>query len=250
VLMATQEWSDNCPKIFSTVPPRSGFCKFQNQHLLACNAFSLFAFVSAVEKPGIFKGYHQFPATQVLLTERDGLTRNGMAFALAQSLSVNEQTPSTAMCMHRFRQGTNRWDTGAYWSNENSIPHASIDSADNPGQVMWWEAGLFDRIVRFMNGAPTVSDAREWNGSREQCVDFPLVSNAFAVSPWVRDAVLPEAAPTSMSEMEPDMFWKSTVLMIDVWAKSVGCKITSVRESIDGFVDCSMFDGESDFIAV
>lgn len=243
-------WGDNCPKIFSANPPRNGFCKFQQQHILATNSFSLYGLIEATSKPNLFAPYPNIPVTQLILTERDGMTRNGFSYGMAQRWHANKQAPSVASCIYRFKNGTNRWDTAAYWSNDNVVPHANIDPTDNPGQDLWWQANLFNQIASFFSGEATVSGSKDWDGSREQCVDMDMSADALEKSPWLSEVVLPDVAPSSMYELKPDLFWLGTVMNLDFWASTVGCKVQAVRATIDGFIDCSMFDKPAETLPV
>jgi len=195
IMEEEQFWGGVCDDSFQR--GRKGFCAFKKKHLLATHSFSLHTVAQAQHRGAWRRGV---PYTQTTITERDGHTRNGYAFAVAQhleSIAAND----ISMCIHRFTRGTDRSDDAAYWSNENSMPHANL-LPHNPGG--WWEPKLLAQVQDFFTGARnSVSDSADWDGSREQCVDLPLTGD------FDHELVEPSVAPTHDSELEAGFLWRS-----------------------------------------
>lgn len=193
-LMEAEEfWGGVCDDTFQR--GRKGFCAFKKKHLLATHSFSMHVVAEAQERRAWRRGV---PHTQIFVTERDGHTRNGFSYAVAEhlnSVSANE----VSLCVHRFRNGTDRSDDGQYWSNEYSMPHANL-LPHSPGG--WWESKLFADIEAFITGARnSVSDTPEWDGTREQCVGAPLTGEPN------RKLWHPEVAPTRSSDVSAGLLW-------------------------------------------
>mmetsp|Transcript_30870 Transcript_30870/g.65672 ORF Transcript_30870/g.65672 Transcript_30870/m.65672 type:complete len:574 (-) Transcript_30870:41-1762(-) len=241
-------WGGNCGKIVEN--DRGGFCAFLQIHMMAAHSFGIHALIDAMQAPA-----GSAPTTLMLMTERDGVTRNGLAYAVAQHLAQpvrqsvlprfmnaglwktqkSTQSPVEA-CMYMFEAGTDRSDGGAYWSSDNAMPHANIVAADNPGVTLWWQDKLFSNIKKFALGeADSVADP-VFTGDRNECVYIPLDKDAAKAAPWLPNVVAPEVAPRSQNEIKPSIFWKSVVLNFDMWAKNVGCPY--LKSSLAGFVDC------------
>jgi len=188
-------WGSVCDDTFQR--GRGGFCAFKKKHLLATHSFSMHVVAQARERGAWRRGV---PQTQTLITERDGHTRNGMAFAVAQDLE-RIAANDVSLCIHRFTRGTDRASDDDYWSNENSMPHANL-LPHNPGG--WWEPKLFMQVRDFFSGARTsVSDSADWDGSREQCVALSLTGE------YDHELVQPHVAPSDDSELQAGFLWRS-----------------------------------------
>merc|ERR1719201_668230 len=70
ILNAPVVWGGACAKV--TNNGRQGFCAFQQKHIMAVHAFGMDSLTYS------FRG--KFPVTQILLTETDGITRNGLSY--------------------------------------------------------------------------------------------------------------------------------------------------------------------------
>jgi len=150
VMEAEQEWGEVCNQIFTA--DRGGFCKFRTKHYLATHSFGLHALVDAQQRGAWGWRARSLPLTQIMTTERDGKTRNGLAFDLAQHLySLNPE--GVSMCMHKFQHGTVRSDAGQYWDDANSMPHANLKGTRQGGR--WWEEHLFNNVRKFITGEET-----------------------------------------------------------------------------------------------
>lgn len=239
-------WGGNCPKIVEH--NRGGFCAFRMKHMLATHAFGMEALVLGMK----YQSNTDMPATQVITTQRDGFTRNGLAYALASKMYRNSkqswqwlfQTPvnttSIGYCMYRYKKGTDLRDNGAYWSTETVMPHANLLSGDNPGPVesRWWEPKLFSKVVNILSGQVDNVGEPMADADKNTCVDLPLEKGSIKKYPWLRELVLPEAAPFKQSSLRPGLFWNSVVLNFDGWARSLGCP--NFKESLAGVVDCEL----------
>lgn len=265
-----QEWGDVCWKI--TDHARGGFCKFRQEHLFAAHSFGMHALVQAQQLTAQFS---QLPVLQVVMTERDGITRNGLSYAAArrhyelarQLRKKRESRPwsslwraartsyvavaqkkrgsgyrntSASACMYRFFNVTNREDPGQ-WGLDHVMPHANLASVDNPGADMWWEEKLFKNIVGFLSGERDRLSDLKVTGAKNECVDVSLRKDALKskATSWLKTVLSPEAAPKYKSELTPNMFWNATVLNFDYWARHVGCPYFS--SSLKGVVNCSLF---------
>merc|ERR1719329_1549158 len=163
-----QEWGSVCTQILAH--GRGGFCKFKVKHLLATHSVALHGLVDAHEESAWSSGV---PVTQIMTSERDGSTRNGLAYDLASHLfSVNPRRVS--MCMHMFRDGVDRSDPDEYFSDENSMPHASFKGTRAAGR--WWEPKLFENMRSFTTGerASISEPRRRGRHDRNICEKMPL----------------------------------------------------------------------------
>eukprot|EP00928_Gymnodinium_smaydae_P029734 TRINITY_DN2230_c0_g1_i1.p1 TRINITY_DN2230_c0_g1~~TRINITY_DN2230_c0_g1_i1.p1 ORF type:complete len:730 (-),score=120.48 TRINITY_DN2230_c0_g1_i1:271-2310(-) len=197
VLQMSHSWDEVCGKILNN--GRMGFCAFRMKHIFAMHAFGI---ATLGRDPG-----DQPPRTQVIATARDGLTRNGLAYSLVSSLS--SRVPGTmAMCMHPFQAGTDKSNIGQYFSNEHSMPHASIGRADNPG-YRWWEPKLSEDVTRFLSDQVALLGVRGYAEDMRRCVDLPLGATKPTEISWLRPLVLPEAdpAPLLVKIEGSDLWW-------------------------------------------
>lgn len=196
LMEAPQEWGANCNAIWNE--GRGGFCKFKQKHLLSTHSFALHALVTAFEW-GTW--LHGFPVTQILSTERDGRTRNGLSYDLARHLhSINPERVS--MCMYKFQAGTNRADSEEYFSDENSMPHASLKGTRAAGR--WWEEDLFRNVGKFLiGGRDSVSEPHQSGpADRNICEEVPLEHGAD-----VSELVDVGVSPTDWSELWPGVLY-------------------------------------------
>jgi len=238
-------WGDNCPKIVEH--NRGGFCAFRMKHMLATHAFGMEALVLGMK----YQNTKDMPITQVITTQRDGFTRNGLAYALASKMYRNSKssswlwrseaktnTTSIGYCMYRYANGTDLRDSGAYWSTGTVMPHANLVSGDNPGpaESRWWEPKLFSSIVNILSGRVDNVGEPMSGADKNTCVDLPLEKGSIKTHPWLRELVLPEASPTKQSSLKPGLFWNSVILKFDRWARGIGCP--NFKESLVGVVDC------------
>jgi len=179
-LDATTVWGETCNAIFGG---RKGICAFKQIHALASHSFCFHALVDVVD------GFSfRQPATQVITTERDGQTRNGMSYAAARAIGRHR----TSMCMYRFQNGTDRSNAAEYWNDRNSMKHAALEGRG------WWTEQLFRDCTDFLVGdGSKISGSSTWDGSRTQCMELPLDSFALHWHPDLRRLVTPEVAPSS-----------------------------------------------------
>jgi len=230
-----QTWGENCWKI--EAQNRGGFCTFKQEHLFAAHAFGIHALVEAEELH--VNATTRFPVTQAVLTERDGITRNGLTYSALGKLRVvaSRQSPASnvSACMYRFKPGIDRKDRGT-WGPDNVMPHANLAHADNPGVERWWEEKLFANSASFLSGSLESLDDTQVTGSINECLNLPLQESSMEVEPWLSNVVAPQAAPLSSSELMPSIFWRKVILDFDSWAKHVGCPM--FKASLSGYVDC------------
>lgn len=212
VMESEHEWGAVCNQIWNE--NRGGFCKFRTKHYLATHSFSLHAVVDAQEYGawGWFGG--NLPITQIMTTQRDGKTRNGLTYDLAQhlySVSPGSRSDHVSMCMHKFQEGTNRADAGQYWSDENSMPHANLKGTRQGGR--WWEPKLFENVRKFILGEETsinehgdLADMTFEHHDRNVCEAVPLQRGAQRTDE-VSELVHVGIAPTWSSELRPGLIF-------------------------------------------
>lgn len=183
-------WWGDCDNIFNS--DRHGFCAYKNEHVAAVSSAGMHILSKLLAENT------SRVTTQALLTERDGLIRNGFTYQLLRHLQ-NENANAkgrVGMCMYRFPEGVNRSNVTEYLSSANCIPHASLDRFDYDELAdIWWRYGLFKRITSFVLSDSPLKESLEWQGTRDECVGVPLEVNAFREHPWLRQALLPAAAP-------------------------------------------------------
>jgi len=206
VMESEHEWGAVCNQVFTQ--NRGGFCKFRTKHYLATHSFGLHAIVDA-QQSGAWGWFgRNLPFTQIMTTERDGRTRNGLTFDLAQhlySISPGSRTDHVSMCMHKFQDGTDRSNAGEYWSDENSMPHANLKGTRQSGR--WWEPKLFENVRRFILGEEAsisehgeLADLTFEHHDRNACEAVPLERGAEQTRE-ISDLVHVGIAPTWSSEL-------------------------------------------------
>lgn len=194
-----QEWGGVCNQIWTE--GRKGFCKFKKKHLLATHSFGLHTVVDAQQWGAWSAGV---PTTQIMTTERDGKTRNGLSFDIAQHL-YRIDPEGVSMCMHKFQHGTDRNNDDQYWSDEYSMPHANLKGTRAAGR--WWEAHLFDNVKKFIiDGVTTVNEPVQSRKDRNVCEVVALERGAEARQE-VLDLVDVGVAPTRSSELWPGLLY-------------------------------------------
>jgi len=201
VMETTQEWGGVCNQIWTE--GRGGFCKFKYKHYLSTHAYSLHAVVDAQQWGAWSWG---LPTTQIITTERDGKTRNGLTFDLAQHLhSVNPDKVS--MCMHKFQAGTDRSDAGQYWNDENSMPHANLKGTRAAGR--WWEAHLFENVRRFTLGEQTSINEEPVTPHDRNVCEAVQIGYGAEDRPEVLELVDVGVAPSRSSELWPGLVYNA-----------------------------------------
>eukprot|EP00930_Biecheleria_cincta_P031143 TRINITY_DN21608_c0_g1_i1.p1 TRINITY_DN21608_c0_g1~~TRINITY_DN21608_c0_g1_i1.p1 ORF type:complete len:360 (-),score=62.90 TRINITY_DN21608_c0_g1_i1:42-971(-) len=241
-----QTWGENCVKI--TDHARGGFCKFKQEHLFAAHSFGIHALAQTQQ---LTTKSSQLPLLQLIMSERDGITRNGLSYAAAQHYHEVAQRlkksgggdyskADASACMYRFSNGT-RSEDSAQWGLDHVMPHANLASCDTPGAERWWQDKLFKNIVGFLSGEKNRLSDVNITGDKNECVDIPLARNALnsKATSWIKAVLSPEVAPKNERELTPDRFWNATVLNFDFWARYVGCPL--MKSSLKGVVDCSAF---------
>merc|ERR1711933_708892 len=158
-------WWNDCPKIFSS--GRNGFCAYKTEHVAAVSAAGTHILSRLLAEKN-------FSATsQAILTERDGLIRNGLTYRFLKHLHDNAGSGAenqTGMCMYRFHEGVNRNNPEEFYSPRSCIPHASLDRFDYSEDTnVWWRKGLFDRITSFVVSDSALQEPSEWTGHRDEC---------------------------------------------------------------------------------
>jgi len=198
-----REWGAVCNQIWTE--GRGGFCKFRQKHYLSTHSYSLHKVVDAQQWGAWSWG---IPKTQIMTTERDGKTRNGLSFDLAQHLhSIDD---SVSFCMHKFQHGTDRADAGQYWSDDYSMPHANLKGTRDAGR--WWEATLFDNVRRFIvGGENTINQPVQARKDRDVCEALAIESGAES-RPEVLELVDVGVAPTRSSELWPGLLYNTLAL--------------------------------------
>merc|ERR1711920_538104 len=98
------------------------------------------------------------------------------------------------MCMYRFKPGTNRLDPGQFYNTDNVVPHANIDTHDNPSG-MWWKDSLFSQMVSFLAGTSVIQLSQTWDHTKNQCVGLPIGRGAFGFGSWLHEAILTGITP-------------------------------------------------------
>jgi len=199
-----QEWGAVCNQIWTE--GRGGFCKFKKKHLLSTHSFSLHTLVDAQQWGAWYGGV---PNTQIMMTERDGKTRNGLSFDIAQHLhSINPE--GVSMCMHKFQDGTDRADAGQYWSDTYSMPHANLKGTRAAGR--WWEEHLFDNVRRFIVGGETsINEPVQRRKDRNVC-EALAIENGAESRPEVLELVDVGVCPTRASELWPGLLFNTLAL--------------------------------------
>jgi len=201
LMQAEREWGAVCNQIWTE--GRGGFCKFRNKHYLSTHSFGMHAVVDAQQWGAWSWG---LPKTQIMTTERDGKTRNGLSYDLAQHLhSVDPDKVS--MCMHKFQQGVNRADAGQYWNDANSMPHANLKGTRAGGR--WWEPHLFDNVKQFTLGErASINEPPRSQKDRNVCEEVRLESGA-EERPEVLEVVDVGVAPSRSSELWPGLVFNA-----------------------------------------
>lgn len=188
-------WPGNCPGIIQN--NKGGFCAFRNAHYLASHSFAMRAIVEAHSWGEWRRGT---PETQFILTERDGMSRNGVTWALARHLkAVEDQEGEIDMCMYRFKKGTKRSDPAQYWNDANSLPHAFLQPKGK-----WWDF-IYNKIAEYLNADKEQlmdSTLASWDGSVKQCVSMPLTSTAMTDYPELDDIFFEGVTPTSTMDLQ------------------------------------------------
>lgn len=171
---------------------RKGFCKFQTKHALALHAFAIRALV---DSQAWGKWYNGVPVTQIMTTERDGRTRNGMTYKVAQTLYKKQDKP-VHFCMHRFKKGVDVSKPQNYWNDAFSMPHAIMMPKRASG---WWENDLYNNIQSFVEGQDSINGPpkESWRGEPSVCTALPLEDAEYRADPQLHELVVPEAASSS-----------------------------------------------------
>jgi len=201
LMQSEREWGAVCNQIWTE--GRGGFCKFRNKHYLSTHSFGMHAVVDAQQWGAWSWG---LPTTQIITTERDGKTRNGLTFDLAQHM-YSVDPSKVSMCMHKFQHGVDRSNPGVYWNDANSMPHANLKGTRAAGR--WWEAHLFDNVKVFTLGERmTINEPVRGHKDRNVCEEVRLESGAEG-RPEVLDIVDVGVAPTRSSELWPGLVFNA-----------------------------------------
>lgn len=196
-----QEWGSVCMQIWTQ--GRGGFCKFRKKHYLSTHSFGLHMVVDAQQWGAWSWGV---PITQIMMTERDGKTRNGLTFDLAQHLySVDNNAVSA--CMHKFQHGTDRSDAAQYWDDANSMPHANLKGTRDAGR--WWEPHLFDNVRRFIVGGENSINAPVQAVKDRNVCEAVAIERGAESRPEVLELVDVGVAPTRSSELWPGLLYNT-----------------------------------------
>jgi len=176
ILDRQMTWGENCGRITTGVT--KGICAFKVAHLLATHSFAMHVLVQ-----GRSRSSYAFPDTQILTTQSDGRSRNGMTYAFASHLEHTWMpwAPDVSMCMYRG----------------GAMPHANLDKAG------WWNSALFGQITHFLSGAGPVSAELTSNINTAVCAALPLNRGALRHNPDLRYLVTPEVAPRWAVQLWP-----------------------------------------------
>lgn len=169
------------------------------------------------------------------------MTNNGWTYSLAKHIheASHDTIEMAAMCMYRFKPGTNRSDPGQYYNTNNVVPHANLDPHDNP-DGMWWRESLFGKMASFLNGSTVVLSRKIWDRTKEDCVGLSFGPFAFGIGSWLNKAVLPGVTPSAAS-LGPDGLQR--LLNFDDRVRTP-CHMPLVRSVFERFVDCSAITSE------
>jgi len=156
-------WGDKCHNDID-IFGRGGFCDYQVQHLLAAHSLGQYA-VRATYSP------RQALQVFVSAVERDGRTRNGLAFEALRALQNAGSTVGS--CVWRVAQGCPSDSPG----NTCGVPHSSASPADNLGAepfYLYWAStlqfGIADVLAHGQLPLPSNWNTAWWDGSRDMCV--------------------------------------------------------------------------------
>lgn len=195
-----QEWGAVCMQIWTQ--GRGGFCKFRKKHYLSTHSFALHMVVDAQQWGAWSWGV---PVTQIMTTERDGKTRNGITYDLAQHLRGIEDNVN--FCMHKFQHGIDRSSSAQYWDDANSMPHANLKGTRDASR--WWEPHLFDNVRRFIvGGENSINEVPRAHKDRNVCEMVDVQSGA-ETRPEVLELVDVGVAPTRSSELWPGLLYNT-----------------------------------------
>jgi len=201
VMETISEWGAVCNQIWTQ--GRGGFCKFKYKHYLSTHSFSLHTVVDAQQWRAWSWGV---PTTQIITTERDGKTRNGLTFDLAQHLH-SENPDGVSMCMHKFQAGTNRTDAAQYWSDDYSMPHANLKGTRAAGR--WWEEHLFENVRRFILGEQTSINEEHVTPQDRNVCEGVQIGRGMERTQENLELVDVGVAPTRSSELWPGLIFNA-----------------------------------------
>eukprot|EP00927_Polykrikos_kofoidii_P020654 TRINITY_DN1983_c0_g1_i6.p1 TRINITY_DN1983_c0_g1~~TRINITY_DN1983_c0_g1_i6.p1 ORF type:complete len:512 (-),score=68.14 TRINITY_DN1983_c0_g1_i6:155-1690(-) len=220
-------WGENCAGIVTQ--QKGGFCAFQRKHVLALHAYSMDV-ASVNILPGFLSSGIEMPTTAVMMTERDGISRNGLSYSLVNRIkSAQSSVADVSMCMYPFREGTDIYSRSEYWNNENVLDHAAIGKEQLPGQPHWFEPKLSTTIVNFLAGITTHVGEKPWERKRNGCMALPFGTQSEAVSqlPELPILVLPEADPLWRDSKRS---WPWGTLEASGFGASTATETTSVQQ--------------------
>ncbi|KAJ3148658.1 hypothetical protein HK101_002136 [Irineochytrium annulatum] len=150
-------WGAGCTA--NTVRP--GYCTFHMRHMLALNAFGMYAVSRTAHTPS--------SSFALLTTYRDGYGRNGITYATASSLAAGNN-PVT-MCMYPASPSCSSSGILAA-RNDCGVPHSALSRAENLNKApyaMPWERDLFDNFVGFVNGTKDQVGSARGAGGMYEC---------------------------------------------------------------------------------
>jgi len=161
---------------------RGGFCDFQVQHLLAAHSLGQYA---------VRETYSPRRALQVFISavERDGRTRNGLAFEALRALQSRGSTVGSCVWLQE------RDCPSDSPGNICGVPHSSASTSDNLGAEpfnLYWGStlrfGVADVLARGQLPPPRKWNVAKWDGSRNMCilqdVDDPDLSLVAEIPTW------------------------------------------------------------------
>ncbi len=160
-LNSENSWGEQC-EVDRQKQQRSGYCSMQVKHLFGVSAMGYHAISNA----------NKIQRTQVqfVVTERDGITRNGLIWNVARAI----QASTVTACM--FRLNTANCPTV---NNTCGVPHSMLSPADNMGITpfgMYWERDLLQQSLDYFDGKLSQIGVTNWNGRREVC-EIQSISN-------------------------------------------------------------------------
>jgi len=181
ILDSQQTWGENCGPI--QAGEQKGFCAFKTGQLLATHSFSMHVLVEAQNRASFI-----FPETQLITTQTDGRTRNGLSYALATHIKHHllPWGPNVSMCM--YRGGT--------------VPHANLDKPSG-----WWNEHLYGQITHFLSGNGPVSEELTPDINAGECSALPLERGALRRDRDLGMLVVPQAAPKRATELWSGPLW-------------------------------------------
>ncbi|KAJ3413936.1 hypothetical protein HDV05_007304 [Chytridiales sp. JEL 0842] len=165
-------WGNDC----TNNSRRNGYCSFQTKHLLAVNAFGIYASATTVLKSSTSTTRMGF-----IDTVNDGPIRNGYIFSTASSLG-NPQSSRVSQCF--FTADVGCVENPKLQLDQKPVcamPHSCFSRAESllgsPFEL-YWETTLFTSIEGFLSGAVASVGQEGGVGDKTVCTRVSLSDRA------------------------------------------------------------------------